>query len=249
MNFPFIPKNKFQLITTSLKTGIIGLILTGNNIIAQTLPLPNNLISFNSPEGEKLLLESKSVQDYFPLSIQFVTQKNQAYCGVASITMVLNAMSIPAPEAAEYKPYHLFTQDNIFNEKTEKIISAKTIARQGMTLDQLGGLLATYPIKVEVYHAGDKNLDEFRNLAVNNLQQPKNFVLVNYLRKTIGQETGGHISPLAAYNEKTDRFLILDVSRYKYPPVWVKTSDLWQAMNTVDKTSGKTRGFVLVNSP
>ncbi len=43
------------------------------------------------------------------------------------------------------------------------------------------------------------------------------------------------------------KILILDVSRYKYPPVWVKTEDLWKAMNTVDSTSGKTRGFVFVS--
>jgi Phytochelatin synthase len=66
------------------------------------------------------------------------------------------------------------------------------------------------------------------------------------LRKTIGQERGGHISPIAAYNQRTDRFLILDVSRYKYPPVWVKAIDLWQAIKTTDSDSGKTRGFVLV---
>ncbi|MGB6297273.1 MAG: phytochelatin synthase family protein, partial [Rivularia sp. (in: cyanobacteria)] len=57
----------------------------------------------------------------------------------------------------------------------------------------------------------------------------------------------GHISPLAAYNKETDRFLILDVSRYKYPPVWVKAEDLWKAMNTKDSVSDKTRGFVLVS--
>jgi len=91
-------------------------------------------------------------------------------------------------------------------------------------------------------------LDEFRNLVSKNLQEPGNFVLVNYLRKAIGQETGGHISPVAAYNEETDRFLILDVSRYKYPPVWVKAEELWKAMATVDSVSGKTRGFVLVSA-
>lgn len=71
--------------------------------------------------------------------------------------------------------------------------------------------------------------------------------MVNYLRKSIGQEKGGHISPIAAYNEQTDRFLILDVSRYKYPPIWVKAEALWQAMATMDSVSGKTRGFVFVS--
>ena len=44
-------------------------------------------------------------------------------------------------------------------------------------------------------------------------------MIANYLRKAIGQEKGGHISPLAAYDAETIAS-ILDVSRYKYPPVW-----------------------------
>ena len=72
-------------------------------------------------------------------------------------------------------------------------------------------------------------------------------MIVNYLRGAIGQERGGHISPLAAYDADTDRFLILDVSRYKYPPVWVATEDLFTAMNTTDPDNEhKTRGFVLI---
>ncbi len=60
-------------------------------------------------------------------------------------------------------------------------------------------------------------LDRFRQMAVTNLQESDNCVLVNYLRKSIGPQRWGHISPIAAYNQQTDGFLILDVSRYKYP--------------------------------
>ena len=75
------------------------------------------------------------------------------------------------------------------------------------------------------------------------------YVIVNYLRRTIGQERGGHISPLAAYDAETDRFLVLDVSRYKYPPVWVKAEDLFAAMNTPDSDNeNRTRGYVLVSA-
>jgi hypothetical protein len=237
----------FKVIRLPLRAAIIGLSLASGGLLAQTLQVPQNLINLNSTEGEKLLMESKALQDYFPLTIQFVTQKNQAYCGVASSIMVLNAIAIPAPEAPEYAPYRLFTQDNFFNTQTQKVVTSEVVSRRGMTLDQLGKLLESYPVKAEVHHAGDLTLEEFRTLVVKNLQEPKNFVLVNYLRKAIGQETGGHISPLAAYNQKTDRFLILDVSRYKYPPVWVKAEELWKAMATVDSDSGKTRGFVLVS--
>jgi Phytochelatin synthase len=234
----------------SIQTLIIGLCLAAGNVIAQTLPLASsNLIGFDTPDGEKLLIESKSRADFFSLSMQFVTQDNLAYCGVASIVMVLNSLKIPAPETPEYKDFKVFTQENFFsNQKTQQVIAQKKVAMSGMNLQQLGGLLSSYDgVKVQVYHGSNSSLEEFRKLAAENLKQPDNFVLVNYLRKEIGQERGGHISPLAAYNEVTDRFLIMDVSRYKYPPVWVKTADLWKAMNTVDLASGKTRGFVFVS--
>lgn len=242
-------KNRqFKTMSISIKAVILGLYIVGGSVLAQTLPLPRSLIAFNSAEGEQLLLESKARKDYWNLSMQFVTQNNQAYCGVASIVMVLNALSIPAPVALEYSPYHVFTQDNFFNnEQTKRVISPDVVSRQGMTLEQLGQLLESYPVKVEVYHASESSLEKFRSSVVANLKQPDNFVLVNYLRKSMGQEKGGHISPIAAYNEQTDRFLILDVSRYKYPPIWVKTADLWRSLATVDSVSGKTRGFVFVS--
>ena len=116
-----------------------------------------------------------------------------------------------------------------------------------MTLDQLGGILALHPVTVEVHHAAPGGVDEFRKLASDYLSRENHFVIVNYSRKALGQEPGGHISPLAAYDEKADRFLILDVARYKHPPVWVTTSDLFDAMNTPDSDNAdKTRGYVLI---
>ncbi|MBR8828827.1 MAG: phytochelatin synthase family protein [Gomphosphaeria aponina SAG 52.96 = DSM 107014] len=235
----------------NLNSSVLPLILTvliGSGVKAQTLDISENLVNFNSAEGESLLLESEARQDYFPLSIQFVTQNNLAYCGVASIVMVLNAMSIEAPEAPEYRNYRIFTQENLFNNpQTQQVMTAEDVRRGGMTLEQLGLLLASYSVRVEVHYGSDVTLDEFRSLVVENLQRSDNFVLVNYSRPSIGQERGGHISPIAAYNEATDRFLVLDVARYKYPPVWVKVEELWEAMKTLDSVSGKTRGFVLIS--
>lgn len=240
--------NLLKTIKLPFKALIISTIVAGGNVFAQTLSIPQNLIAFNSNEGEKLFFESQSREDFFPLSMQFITQNNQAYCGVASIVMVLNGLQIPAPEAQQYSPYRVFTQENFFNnEATRKVLAPEVVSRMGMTLEQIGQFLGSYNVKVKVYHAADTNLQDFRKLASENLKQQGNFVLVNYLRKEIGQEKGGHISPLAAYNEKTDRFLIMDVSRYKYPPVWVKTADLWKAMATPDSVSAKTRGFVFVS--
>lgn len=216
---------------------------------ADSLPLPQNLTGFSTPQGEALFAEADAREAYFPLASNFVTQKTQAYCGVASIVMVLNALGLPAPPVPEYSPYRTFTQDNVLDERTEPILPRETLARQGMTLDQLGGILLTQPVKAEVHHAAESSADEFRTLASGYLREPGHFVLVNFLRKAMGEEIGGHISPLAAYDAKADRFLILDVARYKYPPVWVTTADLFAAMNTQDASNdNKTRGFVLVSA-
>jgi hypothetical protein len=211
--------------------------------------LPQSLAGFSTRDGEAYFAESDAREAYFPLASNFLTQKTQAYCGVASIVMVLNALGVPAPPVPEYTPYRTFTQDNVLNDQTDAVLPRETLARQGMTLDQIGGILATVPVKAEVHHASESSADEFRKMASAYLGEPGHFVLVNYLRKALGEETGGHISPLAAYDGKADRFLILDVARYKYPPVWVKTVDIFAAMNTPDAANdNKSRGFVLVTA-
>jgi glutathione-S-conjugate glycine hydrolase len=216
---------------------------------ADTLPLPGNLTGFSTRDGEVYFAESDARKAYFPLASNFVTQKTQTYCGVASVVMVLNALGLPAPAVPQYAPYRRFTQDNLLSARTDAIVPRKTVARQGMTLDELGAILSTQPVKAEVHHASESSAAEFRKLAQAYLSEPGHFVIVNYLRKALGEEAGGHISPLAAYDAKADRFLILDVARYKYPPVWVATADLFAAMDTPDAANGgKSRGFVLVTA-
>ncbi len=228
------------LITTAL-----GLSLMAQPLSAQTLPLPEHLTPLTSAEGQVVLQGSEALADYVPLSSQFVTQINQAFCGVASLVMVLNALGVPAPLAPEWER-HYFTQENVFNQQTEAVIPRQVIERQGLTLAELAGLVESHPAQARIYYGSEVSLEDFRHLIRTNLETPGNYVLVNYLRRTLGQERGGHISPLAAYDADTDQFLILDVSRYKYPPVWVSAEMLWQAINTTDSVSGKTRGFLLI---
>jgi Phytochelatin synthase len=238
-----------RMTTSSLKVAAFSLCLMAGSAVADTLPLPEALINLNSDRGARLLIESEAMDAYWPLSIQFLTQKKQTYCGVATLAMVLNALGVPAPETPEFEPFRTFTQDNVLNEQTEKILPEEILAKKGMTLDQIGELLGIYPVEADVRHAADSSLDEFRRLAMQHLGAPDRYVIVNYLRNAIGQERGGHISPLAAYDADTDRFLLLDVSRYKYPPVWVEADDLYGAMNTPDSDNeNRTRGFVLVSA-
>lgn len=234
----------------SLGPALLGLALSMPGAQAEVLQLPDSLAGFSTPAGERYFGESEGKAAYFPLAAAFVTQKTQSFCGVASIVMVLNALEVPAPAVPEYEPYRTFTQDNLLDDKTEAVLPREVLAKMGMTLDQIGGILATKAITATVVHASDSTVDAFRTEAGSALSQPGHFIIVNYLRKAIGQERGGHISPLAAYDAKADRFLVLDVARYKYPPVWVTAADLFGAMNTIDgDNQNRTRGFVLVTAP
>lgn len=225
----------------------LSLMLASTAALGQTPPLAS-LIDFRSDPGERLLVEADAREAYFPLASQFVTQENRAFCGVASMTMVLNAMQMSAPEVPDLTPYRTFTQTNVLDARTDEVLPRERIRKQGMSLDQLAALLAAKSVAVSIHHAGKTTLGEFRAEARDYLSQPDHFVLVNYFREAIGQDGSGHHSPLAAYHQQSDRFLILDVARYKYPPVWVRADDLFCAMNTpASSDHAKTRGYLLVS--
>jgi hypothetical protein len=222
-------------------------VLSPGPVGAETLPLPPDLIALDSDEGKALLIGAEARADYFPLNMHFVTQANPAFCGPASIAMVLNALGVPRPASDNTLGLGLFDQENVFTPRTEAVKPKAEILRRGMTVDELGALLGAHGLDAEVVHAADSSLYAFRRMAVAQLEERDRFVLVNYLRKAIGQDAGGHISPLGAYDADSDRFLILDVTRYKYPPVWVGAEALFAAMNTPDSDNDdKSRGYVIV---
>jgi hypothetical protein len=97
---------------------------------------------------------------------------------------------------------------------------------------------------VERFHGDRLSLEQFRALLRRNLADPGDRLVVNYHRPAMGQAGGGHIAPIAAFHVPSDRVLILDVARYRYPSVWVPVVDLWRAIRAVDASSGRSRGVL-----
>jgi hypothetical protein len=206
-----------------------------SNPAQENLPVPPSMIAATSSTGAALLSRAEARADYDLLHQNFATQVKGSWCGVASSSIVLSALGKKT------------TQEDFFTDDAKKVRSWWKVTFGGMPLDALGGLLQAHGVQAEVHHAGDSSLDEFRARASENLGREGDFVLVNYLRSAVDQAgPAGHISPVAAYDQKTDRFLVLDVASYKYPPVWITAEKLFGAMNTVDSDGGKTRGWVLV---
>jgi hypothetical protein len=208
--------------------------------------VPASLVPLDSAEGRRLLFASEASESFLPLAAHFVTQEMQGYCGVASIAMVLNAVMVPAPTTSAFAPHRLFTQANLFSDRTDGIVSADRVARQGMSFRQVAQILRAYGVDAEAHLASESGLAEFRALASESLRRRDGYVIVNYERSVLGQEAIGHISPLGAYDADSDRFLVLDVARYKYPPVWVEAATLFAAMAATVDGLDRTRGFVLI---
>jgi len=207
------------------------------------------LIYFLDPQSADLLEHSEK-QDFMPLISRFVSEYQATFCGIASSVMALNALGITPPTAARWYPYAYWDQDNIFSGEVLKQVKPESrINADGITLEELETLLNLSGAKAKKMFASDTGVDAFRTAARAAIADPGAILIVNFGRAELGQPGiagGGHISPVAAYNEKADRFLILDVARYKFLPSWVTADRLYAAMNTPDSSSGKTRGYVIV---
>ena len=231
-----------------------------------------DLVEWQSADSLDRLARSAHKTDFFPLSNHFVSQDNAIFCGPASSAIVLNALrlgkrdGLPKDRASIAKEemawlwegadpfYGKYTPNNVFTERAKsrlevlgKPIPIKGVPKSdfGFQLHQLAELLRSHGLDVAL-RVVDDNADasEIRRELVENLASEDDYVLVNYSRKALGQPGGGHISPLGAYDEASDSFLVMDVNPNRAPWVWISADDLVAAMRTFDTV--ENRGYVMI---
>ena len=238
-----------------------------------TGPISVDLVEWSSEESVQRLARSSHKRDFFPLSNHFVSQDNKIFCGPASSATVLNALrlgkkkglpedelSIARNERAwlpkGFNPFFgKYTPNNVLNDRTKSrvevlgkpiAIGGELKADYGLQLDQLARVLHAHGLDVTVrVVSANADADSIKREIASNLATGDDYVLVNYARKSLGQKGGGHISPLGAYDETSDSFLIMDVNPNRAPWVWVKSDDLIAAMRTFDTVDN--RGYLLVS--
>ena len=236
---------------------------------------PVVLVEWASAASAERLARSARKVDFFPLSNHFVSQDNKLFCGLASSAMVLNALrlgkvaglprdegSVAADERAwlpeGFTPFFgKYTPNNVLRSGTKD--RAEVLGRPveiggerkpdyGLELHELAQVLRTHGLAVTVRVVdGDADADRIRSEIAANLAARDDYVLVNYARDALGQPGGGHISPLGAYDERSDSFLLMDVNPNAAPWVWVRSDDLVAAMRTFDMV--ENRGYLLVSEP
>lgn len=210
------------------------------------VPVPAELTALSKPDGQKRLFESTYREPYWRLANYFETQINQAYCSVASSVIALNALGVARPSTSQYPDYPFFTQAGFFDKVDPKSLDVSAVSRTGLTMEQLANVLSTHPVIVERKYASDMTLDQFRAALKENMRSGDRMMLLNFDRKELNERGNGHWSPVAAFHEASDSILILDVARYKYPPLWMPLAEVYAAARSVDSSSSRSRGFLLI---
>jgi len=201
--------------------------------------------------------------DFFLISSGLDAQLNQAYCGVATVVAILNSLrfikiaegddGVDIPTDPVYDPYAYATQVDIFDACTKANVIGNTgggpgidgilTPPYGLNMEQVAALLqchlqstktADWKVVITYVDETHQTVGKTKFDLKNALADPNSRILVNYDRSVLGQNGGGHWSPIGSYSEKQDAFLILDVAKYKYPPVWVPSDRLFDSMSTVD---------------
>jgi hypothetical protein len=156
-------------------------------------------------------------------------QKNPSFCGPTSVVNVMRSLQLEG------------NQSTVLDGSG--ISTFLGLLPGGMSLDQLGDLARTkLGRKVTVFR--DLDLATFReHLRASN--DPSRRYVINFSRGPLFGTGGGHHSPIAGYLNEEDLVFVLDVNR-KYGPWLVKSDRLYEAMNAIERRSGKKRGLLLI---
>ncbi len=221
--------------------------------IASCLAAPafaaDDLTYLTTEVGEERLLNAELNRDYFSLATYLVTEQVLTFCGPASVASVANSLGIDRPSPDRLYPWKLFTQDLLFNEANQKLKPYGKVEHEGLTLAELDQFIENVGLSAEHHFADETTIDTLRELVKATLSKRDSRLIVNYSRTALPQMGDGHISPIGAYDEDTDTVLILDVAKYKYPPVWITLDKLLDAMMLKDSGSKRSRGFVVISTP
>lgn len=201
--------------------------------------------------------------DYWALAPYYIAQQWGGSCSTASVAMITNAARVHLKLTADDA---LATQSKLLERIKDPVVGGKTwavavgaegITPSGTTLDQLGVLtrktLESYGLTVkrlDVVHADPKNSKVRERLhrdLLANEKSDSNFIIANFdQQKYTGDAQAGHIAPVAAYDPKKKRVLVMDPDRDYYEPYWVSEETFFEGMATQDSSGDAFRGYVYV---
>jgi hypothetical protein len=170
----------------------------------------------------------------------FVPQKTPKTCWASASAIALNAIELRRARLAK------FTEEDLISS-APSLVEKERQAHDGMSLDELKERLETkFNVKVSVVR--NPSLDEIKKHLARAFSEsgPPMVILANFESEHLGMSPGGHYSPIGKPSPDLNSVLVLDVAAHHNPPFWSGLNGLLKAAATVDKVSGKMRGFLIV---
>lgn len=236
-----------SLFVAGLLCGTAGVALSANTPTAETEAV--DLCSAERHTVAKQVVEltkeewaathPDSTNQYEKLSEYWVPQL-RSHCGVASSVISINSL-VDEP---------MLTQDSLFTDDVNAIITQDVVYKIGLTLDELERIVeARTDLHAKKHQAGTEgaSVDDFRTALVAVRQDENSRVIINFSRESLAGEgeLRGHFSPVWDYDAANDRIFMLEVNGEK-KHYWVGVEDMYSAMCAVDSISGVSRGWVVV---
>lgn len=214
----------------------------------RAVPLSRSHEFFQSPD--------QPAPDFWALLPYYAAAENDRSCSVATAAMLVNA-SRAAEDLSASDPLvtHASLLERVGSKDWSRCVRAET--GEGVTLDELAAHLSrafeAHGIALEAVDvmrfegAPDRRLDALRRILLENEASSRDFVAVNFLQSAFTADAdAGHMAPVAAYDARRRRVLVLDPDREWYEPYWVSEETLLEGMMTVDPSTSRTRGLVRV---
>ena len=244
-------------------TGLVATLVTSlvaisaGPALAESKTIPKYGLEASRLYSNHAYLQKNPAPDFWALMPYYVHQQSGSACSIASATMVLNGIRAPENLTSSIE---LFTQNSVL-ERTGDSKWTRAVGKMGggATLDELRGYFSEALEKlrlqgwqVEALHAdgSPRFAKQVHAILIENEKSDRSFIIMNYLQNVLtGDPEGavGHVAPVAAFDAKAGRVLVLDPDRDYYEPYWVSETAFIRSMNTVDKASGKTRGLLWIH--
>jgi len=214
-------------------------------------------IPLRTQAGFSRLIKAQAVGSFHSLAKYFQGQ-GPLQCAATSLTVTLNALQLQDPRDELNQSGLRFSKDAIVEYLRRQLKPRHRFF--SVSLDEIGILADQYTkfspqshVQASTVHADQTTCTKFRTRAMQALKNSGQ-VIVNFSRSALNYSTSpfaGHMSPIVAYHKESDSFLLMDTAIKSWEPVWIPTTKLFAAMNTMaaprdpTKPDAKKRGFIV----
>jgi len=147
-----------------------------------------------------------------------------------------------------FRPVETLNEHELLKDQIQFLASSTIPAIDSLhskvIIHEDNNLYCTHTNEIEVHSS---TYNTFRIACIACSRKNSMILAVNLSRKFLNQTGSGHFSPICGYHNESNSTLLLDISRYKYPPYWINTNTLYNSLIPFDLEARKKRGFLVIS--